>query len=340
MKAIKSMKRLFSKTTLDTFGIDLQQRMYYEKKNLQNEYDVPIIVESIIENIKKKTIKEEGMFRISIEQKILAEHIQNINTEKDFDYSTLSIHTLCCLLKEYFRSLPEPLTTRDGCEILSKISKKSISENQKIEEIRLWLTSLPKFNFSVLKKLFNFLNLISTGEEYKKCKMSSKNLAIVFMSTINLTSSSEGQLVLILAENSNNLIECVELMINSVDYLFFEDHFEPEEDEFSVVFSSSPFEDFLVKKLNTIEQEIKDLKEELKKHSKKIEKIESKFDKFELNFDNYSKNESKEISRLKKLLFDQTMKVDELSAIVKKKNDKPKFTYNHRGEIMSKMPFH
>ena len=52
------------------------------------------------------------------------EYVQRINNEKNYDISNLSIHTLCCLLKEYFRRLPEPLTTKDGCEILSKISSK------------------------------------------------------------------------------------------------------------------------------------------------------------------------------------------------------------------------
>ena len=184
------------------------------------------------------------------------------------------------------------------------------------------------------------MNLISVGEEYKKCKMSSKNLSIVFMSTINLTCSSEGYHVLILAENSNNLVESVQLMIDFCDYMFLDDTFENEEDENSLIYSSSPFEEFLIKKLNTIENEIKELREEIKLNSKKIEEISLKFDKFESNFENYSKSESKELARVKKILFDQTLKVDELSSIFKKKDLKSNISYNHRGEIMNKIPLH
>jgi hypothetical protein len=72
-------------------------------------------------------IKEEGLFRISSEQKYLNEIILKINNEKNFDYSALTSHTLACLLKEYLRTLPEPITGVDGCEVLCNISSKLFS---------------------------------------------------------------------------------------------------------------------------------------------------------------------------------------------------------------------
>jgi hypothetical protein len=211
--------------------------------------------------------------------------------------------------------------------------------------------SLPRVNFLVLKRIFKFLLIIASEDEYKICKMSSKNLSIVFMATINLTSSSEGYYVLILAENSNSLMESVKLMIDYADYIF-----EEEIKEEFLKFSSSPFEEFMVQRLNSIESQLKEIKQQIHQDTLHLESVESKLDKLSSSFESFSTNESKEIQRIKKNLFDQNVKVEGgFGFTVKKKEPSPvivssqegegtkkvpsKYVYNHRGEIMNKIPF-
>jgi deoxyribodipyrimidine photolyase len=146
---------------------------------------------------------------------------------------------------------------------------------------------------------------------------------------------------LILAENSNSLMESVKLMIDYADYIF-----EEEIKEEFLKFSSSPFEEFMVQRLNSIESQLKEMKQQIQQDTLKLQSIESKLDKLSTTFESFSTNESKEIQRIKKNLFDQNVKVDgfgkkkEPSPIVEEvKKVPPKYVYNHRGEIMNKIPF-
>lgn len=104
----------------------------------------------------------DGMFRISgalVEVQSVISHFDK-GSAHFLDYNTLNPHSLCAILKQYFRELPEPIFPFDNYDKYIAIAD-SQDEAERIIKIKETIDSLPKPNYVLLSFLMKFLTNVA-----------------------------------------------------------------------------------------------------------------------------------------------------------------------------------
>ncbi|KAI8329774.1 hypothetical protein EDC96DRAFT_529135 [Choanephora cucurbitarum] len=160
------------------FGYDLIERAKEENRS------VPYIVEACIQEVEKRGLDFEGIYRKSggaaqIRAIQLGFEQGDIQLSDEEEYN--DIGAITSVLKQYFRDLPDPLLTMALYDSFTEIC--AIHDpDEKLNTMKKVLHQLPKEHFDTAIMLFQ--HLCRVHEQVDKNRMSIKNLAMVFAPTL------------------------------------------------------------------------------------------------------------------------------------------------------------
>lgn len=150
-------------------------------KRMNETGPIPHVIHQMIKEIKKRGIQEEGIFRIAANKNDMNNIKKRIDAGKPVDFTQFpDIHLISGLLKDYFRSLPEPVTTYDLFHEFMKVLE--LWEEKKVPFIKSLIGKLPIHNQMLLKKILKLLYVVSQYEEQNR--MGVKNISIVWGSNL------------------------------------------------------------------------------------------------------------------------------------------------------------
>lgn len=165
------------------FGVDLTTLV--KAHNLIR----PFVVDNCIREIENRGgIEVEGLYRVSgFNDDIEAAKMAFDKDGENVDISSKAyedINVIAGVLKLYFRLLPIPLITFDAYpQFLAAVKKPTADE--KLEEVKAALSTLPPAHYQTLKYLMAHLYRVAKKES--KNKMSTYNLSTVFCPTLMRT---------------------------------------------------------------------------------------------------------------------------------------------------------
>lgn len=169
-------------------------------------------------------MKEKGIFRISANSAQIAKYQQLVDEGHSYNFredGACDCHFVACLLKSYFRQLPDCLFTQDkfnaflSCLGNSSISKfanyidnENVADKAKLKEL---IDSLPEINRDLASALFKLLVDVAQNEEFN-C-MGTDNLAS--MNAPNILNSKVFDLEAMMKAN-----QVVKVIIENYDFFF------------------------------------------------------------------------------------------------------------------------
>jgi len=175
-----------SKKTIDpeiaalySFGTDLSKQATIEPDN------VPFIVKKCTEEVEKRGMDFEGIYRKSGRTLLMKNLISIFSRGEDPDLSEegefSEITVITSVLKQYFRELPEAVIPPD---VYSKLSEIISNEDKEldIEEVKKCIDTLEDSHYSTLR--FIVKHLIKVSQFSNVNLMTMKNLAVVFGPTL------------------------------------------------------------------------------------------------------------------------------------------------------------
>lgn len=158
-------------------------------------------------------MNEEGLFRVSVNKKDVVS-LQEQLDNGTFDYSTLkNAHLACSLLKNYLRSLPEPLIVSSMFPTFIALNKEL--PNKKVKKCKELVNQLPIPNVFLLDYVIQFCNKVSSNSEANK--MTVKNLASLIAPTILYNKNALSHTLLEEITHANSIVE---LLIENYEEIF------------------------------------------------------------------------------------------------------------------------
>ncbi|BHF64778.1 hypothetical protein SprV_0200778500 [Sparganum proliferum] len=145
---------------------------------------VPVIVSTCAEEIERRGLAEEGIYRICGSLSSVNYLKEQFNRDVDTAVKQLAdydVHVLSSLLKAFFRELPEPLIT--STEFIAFVNALDVVDvNEKIKMLNHALASLPKPRRDTFQYLLR--HLVRVGEHESSNKMGLSNLALIWAMTL------------------------------------------------------------------------------------------------------------------------------------------------------------
>lgn len=191
------------------FGVDLELIM---KLPMNQNKDIPYIVENAIIALHKSGLNAEGIFRLPGSSNRVKEIKDEFDKGNIVDLTKEDIHVTASVLKQFLRDLPNPLIPYELYEIVigsykedDKTSKELLSSSMQF---------LPKVNAILLYELLKLLKLISNNSEHNK--MTTKNLAIVFGPNILKSKDESPELIL---QHMNTIPSILQILIDDYEYI-------------------------------------------------------------------------------------------------------------------------
>jgi hypothetical protein len=192
------------------FGVSLQVLMKREEPTRR----VPKFVEKALWFIYDNGLKSEGIFRISGRSTQIDRLKDHLNQGgKVFFSPTVDIHSIATLVKMWFRELPEPLFTWDGCAAMLNVFHTVTDPEEKLQQFREIISSLPDCNRYIAQLLINCLRAI--GDNQQKTKMSPENISLVFAPNVLFIRADGSE-----STNQSNL-ECFSQILTLVSEFLF-----------------------------------------------------------------------------------------------------------------------
>lgn len=157
-----------------------------ELSNFENR-SIPFIIETCINEVKEKGLRQEGIYRISASTSTVEKLEQyfdklNLNDTKSLNsILEIDINAVSGLLKRYLKKIPDsliPASEYNRYVLIGNIK----SDASKINMLKDMIDRIPKSNKLVMYLLANHLNEISSNEQWNK--MNLKSLATVFAPTL------------------------------------------------------------------------------------------------------------------------------------------------------------
>ncbi|KAL5109723.1 Active breakpoint cluster region-related protein [Taenia crassiceps] len=147
------------------------------------ELRVPVLVTACVEEIERRGLQEEGIYRISgavttvSRLQDLFDRDTSLAVKQIGDYD---IHVISSLLKLFFRELPEPIIPTN---IFSDLIKATApSDERKLEEIGHILRKMPRVNLDTFQYLMD--HLIRVCQYESDNKMNLGNLSVIWAMTL------------------------------------------------------------------------------------------------------------------------------------------------------------
>ncbi|KAG9073239.1 hypothetical protein KI688_001031 [Linnemannia hyalina] len=161
------------------FGNDLLDQLELEQRL------VPLVVEKCIEAVDERGLEVEGIYRRSGMAAEARQLVQAYDIGMQPDLMDTEIYQDICsitsVLKQYLRSLPDPLIPYDlYAEFMEAISLPQ--NNAKIQTFKDLMDRMPVAHYATLKVLLEHLNRVTQKDKINL--MTSKNLSVVFGPTL------------------------------------------------------------------------------------------------------------------------------------------------------------
>ncbi|KAL9657955.1 hypothetical protein ABK040_012178 [Willaertia magna] len=205
------MVNIFKKKKI--FGVSLDNAI----KSSPILNGLPLPLTKCVDAVERYALEEEGIYRRTGSKKDIEDLIKAFDTGKALDLAQEDPFTICCVVKEYLKRLPEPLTTYDLYNKYMELGKirNTKPREEIIEMMKKLIEKLPESNRFVLYFLMKHLHAVS--QHNAENKMTITNIAIVFGPT--LFRSTNNNPTLLLADVSNQSY-CVDLLIREADKIF------------------------------------------------------------------------------------------------------------------------
>lgn len=151
---------------------------------------MPPIIPSTIEVIRKKGLKEEGIFRIGGSHATMQQYKARYDAGENVDLtSEPDVNNVSGLLKMYLRELPEHLFTDHLMPLFQNAYANydphaAAGDDQSSEVVAQLLPLLPEANLLILQQLFDLLQEIVKLANINK--MTSQNLGIIFTQCLRI----------------------------------------------------------------------------------------------------------------------------------------------------------
>nr|XP_057906246.1 GEM-interacting protein isoform X2 [Doryrhamphus excisus] len=191
--------------------------------------DVPFVVRRCTSEIESRALSVQGVYRVSGSKPRVQKLCQAFEEHKeDVDLSELSPHDITCILKHFFKELPEPLMTFDlyndfmaaGKSIQHLGDWESMQDTNEFMDVahslQRLLQRLPPCCYGTLQHVIGHLQKVSRNNENK---MSASNLGIVFGPTLLRPPVSTDQPTVALQETTYQAL-LVEFLISQHDTVF------------------------------------------------------------------------------------------------------------------------
>lgn len=210
----------FLKSDNVMFGQSLEFAMAHP---MNNNLEVPCLVESAINAVAAHGLEIEGIFRVSGNATRIKELQDAFDKGNASDLSHEDIHTTTGLLKRYLRELPEPLIPFSIFpSLVAVFTEQKNMDPGAAEEIRLAtmqavLCEIPSVSFHVLDRLTQLMSKIVALAD--KNKMGSSNLAIVVGPNVMYSEDSMTNPSAAMTSTAA-IIHIYTFMINKVDAVF------------------------------------------------------------------------------------------------------------------------
>lgn len=133
---------------------------------------------SIVAFIRKNGMETQGIFRESGNVSIIKQIVDDYNLGKEPNLQELDMREISGVIKQYLRSLPEPLLTFDLYDQFLNVLRSGSKSEKDAVLYKALIRSLPNNDRLFLQQLLAMLFDISKNAEVNK--MSVSNLAIVF----------------------------------------------------------------------------------------------------------------------------------------------------------------
>ncbi|CAN6640474.1 rho-type GTPase-activating protein 2 [Trichomonascus vanleenenianus] len=180
---------------------------------------VPIIVTKCIEEVEKRGISYEGIYRKSggkSQITTIEEVFEKCQESKYDEVLSGDISGVTSALKQYLRYLPVPLITFDVYEDFVKVSEGSSIKDDvpaKIDMLRNVVNDLPQAHRDCLEVVIR--HLVNVTNHSSQNLMNSKNLAVVFAPTLAWHTTGEREILDMQKRNDGT-----QLMIDNCEAIF------------------------------------------------------------------------------------------------------------------------
>ncbi|XP_061701907.1 GEM-interacting protein isoform X2 [Syngnathoides biaculeatus] len=188
--------------------------------------DVPFVVRRCTAEIESRALSVQGVYRVSGSKPRVQKLCQALEELKEHaDLSEVSPHDVTCILKHFFKELPEPLLTFElyhefiaaGRSIWHGGERDTARDaDDVVGNLQRLLEKLPPCSYNTLRHLIVHLHKVSRNNENK---MSSSNLGIVFGPTLLRPPVCTEQPAVALQENTYQAF-LVDFLISHNDEIF------------------------------------------------------------------------------------------------------------------------
>ncbi|XP_019864605.2 rho GTPase-activating protein 20 isoform X2 [Aethina tumida] len=195
----KTPLKLFRRTSCRFFGVPLAR--------LCHNNSLPPVILSCLRSLFQRGPHTQGIFRRCASARALRELREKIDTQGSVmceEVSNQPALLLAALLKDFLRSLPEPLLTGNVQEWLN------VAASGRLEHLRRLVTSLPRENHLLLANVICVLHNIAKRSRYNL--MNAANLGVCVGPSLLWESSQNAPL--------RTLPTLVEMLINNCQTLF------------------------------------------------------------------------------------------------------------------------
>lgn len=165
--------------------------------------------------------KVQGLFRHSGQKTKINRIKERINKGETICFKTeeIDVTTVACLLKQFFRELPEPIFTNECYTTITNFI--NWTENERLSKLKKLLNeNIPKENKELLNYLLRYLNLVMTYESINR--MNSANLSIVFAPNLIWTTNLSQETTESAKKSIIGLNSFFEFLIVKYEDLFFD----------------------------------------------------------------------------------------------------------------------
>lgn len=182
------------------YSSTIQQRADYENTR------VPTIVTKCIEEVERRGLDTEGIYRISGGNSAIVAIENAFSSETDYhDVISGDINAVTSALKRYLRKLPDPLISYNLYDEYIRVTQ--------ISDLKQLISRLPPANRHTLQLLCKHLTLINSYSSINR--MGYKNLSVVFAPTIARDKTGEREMV-----DMGNRNNTTELLLTNAEILF------------------------------------------------------------------------------------------------------------------------
>uniref|UniRef100_A0A336M2M1 CSON010658 protein n=1 Tax=Culicoides sonorensis TaxID=179676 RepID=A0A336M2M1_CULSO len=218
---LKEMKQV--RVHKKVFGVPLEEHLAslnsLRESDKEPESDIAFVIEYCVCFLLEKGFQEEGLFRVGH----TAHKLSRLKSAMDagiINYKNLpdiqDPHVIAALLKNYLRSLPDPLLTYELYKDF--ISVASIPQEQALkQEILRVLRRLPKANYDNLRYLMAFFSEFK--EQISKTRMTTQNISIVISPNLLWAENEKDQGYSEQVSSTAAVNTIVEQLVS--DYLYF-----------------------------------------------------------------------------------------------------------------------